>query len=63
MIYIERNTVMRRTTYQGGAMRKHGTYRAEFQDLTIAHLDRLAHVKVAPMGEHGLVVRKAPRHG
>lgn len=31
----------------------------QLQDVTLKHLDALAHVRVAPMGVHGLVVRRA----
>ncbi len=39
-------TVVRVTTYNGGAMRKHGTWRAEIQDGRLAALDRTAHAAV-----------------
>lgn len=61
-MYVPSSQVTYRvTTYTGTAMRKHGGDRLQLQDLTLKHLDALAHVRVAPMGVHGLVVRKAAR--
>lgn len=63
-MYVPSSQVTYRvTTYTGTAMRKHGGDRPQLQDLTIAHLDRLAHVRVAPMGVHGLVIRKSSGAG
>lgn len=59
MMYVPSSQVTyRQTTYTGTAMRKHGGDRSQLQDLTIKHLDALAHVRVPPMGVHGLVVRR-----
>lgn len=61
-MYVPSSQVTYRvTTYTGTAMRKHGGDRLQLQDLTLKHLDELAHVRVPPMEAHGLVVRKAAR--
>lgn len=51
-------TVVRVTTYEGTAMRKHGSERQQPKDDVLSALDAVASRKVAPMGVHGLVVRK-----
>lgn len=51
-------TVVRVTTYQGGAMRKYGSWRIEQEDAERELLNRIAARVIAPMGNHGLVVRK-----
>lgn len=56
--YQRKGPVCRVTTYQGGTMRKHGSYRAEHKDRMLAHLDTIAAVKVRPAG---LLIRKARR--
>lgn len=61
MVRSINGVVTRITTYQGTAMRKHGGDRLQLQDLTLKHLDELAHVRVAPMGVHGLVVRRGTK--
>lgn len=48
----------RRTTY-GGAMRKYANWRVEKRDPEVLMLESIAHRTVAPMGDHGLVIRKA----
>lgn len=42
-----------------GAMRKHANWQHEPKDAALAMLDGLSRVRVAPMGTHGLVIRKA----
>lgn len=57
--YVARRvSVVRVTTYQGGAMRKHGSYRAEQKDPMLAMLDGAASVKARPMGAYGLIIRR-----
>lgn len=55
-------TLVRITTFNGGApWRKHGTDRMLFKNSETEILDAIAHRKVAPMGDHGLVIRRAAR--
>lgn len=58
MVKVVGGVVTRVTTYQGGAMRKHGSWRFEQQDAERALLDKIAAHRASPMGNHGLVVRK-----
>jgi hypothetical protein len=41
-----------------GPMRKYGNWKFEDQSPEVVMLDTIAHRQVAPMGVHGLVIRK-----
>lgn len=58
MLKLEGKTVVRVTTYQGGAMRKHGSWRQELVDAERVLLDKIAAHRASPMGNHGLVIRR-----
>lgn len=58
--YIE-GTVVRVTRYDGRGMRKHAGFRHERS--AFEQLDAIAHVRVTPMGVHGLVIRKSSGAG
>lgn len=58
MLKLMGKTVVRVTTYQGGAMRKYGSWRIEQEDAEREFLNRIAARVIAPMGNHGLVIRK-----